>query len=78
VSSPLWFRSSLSLVRTINRRGVCVAGDALHPMMPELGQAGCAALEDDVVLACCLSDALGQRQGRDKVRCMEEIRMRKR
>jgi hypothetical protein len=38
VSSPL------SLVRgTISRRGVCVAGDSLHPTTPELGQGGCAA-----------------------------------
>ncbi|XP_025794154.1 monooxygenase 2-like isoform X2 [Panicum hallii] len=58
VSSPLRFRSPLALVRgSISRGGVCVAGDALHPMTPELGQGGCAALEDGVVLAQCLGDA---------------------
>ncbi|RLN39949.1 FAD-dependent urate hydroxylase-like [Panicum miliaceum] len=58
VSSPLRFRSPLALVRgSISRGGVCVAGDALHPMTPELGQGGCAALEDGVVLARCLGDA---------------------
>ncbi|VAH87594.1 unnamed protein product [Triticum turgidum subsp. durum] len=47
VSSPLRFRSPLALVRgSICRGGVCVAGDAFHPMTPELGQGGCAALED--------------------------------
>lgn len=57
-SSPLRFRSPLALVRgSISRGGVCVAGDALHPMTPELGQGGCAALEDGVVLARCLGDA---------------------
>ncbi|VAI08981.1 unnamed protein product [Triticum turgidum subsp. durum] len=58
VSSPLRFRSPLALVRgSISRRGVCVAGDAFHPMTPELGQGGCAALEDGVVLARCLGEA---------------------
>uniref|UniRef100_A0A453ISK5 FAD-binding domain-containing protein n=1 Tax=Aegilops tauschii subsp. strangulata TaxID=200361 RepID=A0A453ISK5_AEGTS len=60
VSSPLRFRSPLALVRgSICRGGVCVAGDAFHPMTPELGQGGCAALEDGVVLARCLGEALG-------------------
>ncbi|CAN6285625.1 unnamed protein product [Urochloa humidicola] len=59
VSSPLRFRSPLALLRrgSITRGGVCVAGDALHPMTPELGQGGCAALEDGVVLARCLGEA---------------------
>lgn len=57
-SSPLRFRSPLALLRgSISRGGVCVAGDALHPMTPELGQGGCAALEDGVVLARCLGEA---------------------
>ena len=51
VSSPLRFRSPLALVRgSISRGGVCVAGDALHPMTPEIGQGGCAAHEDGVIL----------------------------
>ncbi|KAM0892270.1 hypothetical protein ACQ4PT_025856 [Festuca glaucescens] len=58
VSSPLRFRSPLALVRgSISRGNVCVAGDAFHPMTPELGQGGCAALEDGVVLARCLGEA---------------------
>lgn len=31
--------------------GITLAGDALHPMTPNLGQGGCTALEDAVVLA---------------------------
>ncbi|XP_044361597.1 monooxygenase 2-like [Triticum aestivum] len=55
---PLRFRSPLALVQgSICRGGVCVAGDAFHPMTPELGQGGCAALEDGVVLARCLGEA---------------------
>lgn len=59
LAAPLRFRSPLSLATaTIARGNVCVAGDALHPMTPDLGQGGCSALEDGVVLARCLGDAL--------------------
>ncbi|CAD6209623.1 unnamed protein product [Miscanthus lutarioriparius] len=66
-SSPLRFRSPLALVRgSISRGGVCVAGDALHPMTPELGQGGCAALEDGVVLARCLGEAFSHGHGHEQ------------
>ncbi|GLT42966.1 hypothetical protein SLA2020_169430 [Shorea laevis] len=39
---------------------VCVAGDALHAMTPEIGQGGCSALEDSVVLARCVAEALSK------------------
>ena len=42
----------------IVKGNVCVAGDALHPMTPDLGQGGCSALEDGVVLARCIAEAL--------------------
>jgi 2-polyprenyl-6-methoxyphenol hydroxylase-like FAD-dependent oxidoreductase len=59
LAAPLRFRSPLSLATASFARGnVCVAGDALHPMTPDLGQGGCSALEDGVVLARCLGDAL--------------------
>uniref|UniRef100_A0A0E0NPU5 FAD-binding domain-containing protein n=1 Tax=Oryza rufipogon TaxID=4529 RepID=A0A0E0NPU5_ORYRU len=59
VASPLRFRAPLSLLlASISKGNACVAGDALHPMTPDLGQGGCAALEDGVVLARCLGDAL--------------------
>ncbi|KAI5071121.1 hypothetical protein GOP47_0013372 [Adiantum capillus-veneris] len=38
--------------------GVTLAGDAMHPMTPNLGQGGCCALEDAVILARALSKAL--------------------
>ncbi|KAM0949829.1 putative FAD-binding domain, FAD/NAD(P)-binding domain superfamily [Dioscorea sansibarensis] len=59
VSSPLRFRWPLELLwGNICKRNVTVAGDALHPMTPDLGQGGCSALEDGVVLARCLAEAL--------------------
>ncbi|CAN6335957.1 unnamed protein product [Urochloa humidicola] len=63
VSSPL------ALLRrgSITRGGVCVAGDALHPMTPELGQGGCSALEDGVVLARCLGEAFAA-AGHEEIR----------
>ncbi|GJN09053.1 hypothetical protein PR202_ga27022 [Eleusine coracana subsp. coracana] len=69
---PLRFRSPLSLVTAYICKGnVCVTGDALHPMTPDLAQGGCSALEDAVVLARCLGKAIlleesGRRGGTEK------------
>ncbi|XP_077235102.1 FAD/NAD(P)-binding oxidoreductase family protein [Tasmannia lanceolata] len=38
--------------------GVVLVGDAWHPMTPNLGQGACCALEDAIVLARKLADAL--------------------
>lgn len=46
------------LVGDIVRNNVCVVGDALHPMTPDIGQGACSALEDSVVLARRLGEAL--------------------
>ncbi|GFZ10478.1 FAD/NAD(P)-binding oxidoreductase family protein [Actinidia rufa] len=45
------------LLGNIAKDNVCVAGDALHPMTPDIGQGGCSAIEDGVVLARCLGEA---------------------
>jgi 2-polyprenyl-6-methoxyphenol hydroxylase-like FAD-dependent oxidoreductase len=59
LAAPLRFRSPLSLVTaSISKGNTCVAGDALHPMTPDLGQGGCSALEDGVTLARCLGEAI--------------------
>ncbi|KAG2554691.1 monooxygenase 2-like isoform X3 [Panicum virgatum] len=75
---PLRFRPPLSLLTgSISKGSVCVAGDALHPMTPDLGQGGCAALEDSVVLARCLGKAVlgdGARSGTESQRIEEGLR----
>ncbi|KAF2302093.1 hypothetical protein GH714_032625 [Hevea brasiliensis] len=59
VSSPLRFRHPWELIwGNMSKGNVCVAGDALHPMTPDIGQGGCAALEDGVVLGRRLAEAL--------------------
>ncbi|PKA60401.1 Zeaxanthin epoxidase, chloroplastic [Apostasia shenzhenica] len=57
IPAPLKFRMPLHLLRwNICKDNVCVTGDALHPMTPDLGQGGCSALEDAVVLVRCLAE----------------------
>nr|XP_023880731.1 monooxygenase 3-like [Quercus suber] len=66
ISSPLRYRHPWELLwGNINKDNVCVAGDALHPMTPDIGQGGCAALEDGVVLARCLAGALLKKQSEE-------------
>ncbi|KAG6525401.1 monooxygenase 2-like [Zingiber officinale] len=58
-SASLRYRSPLNLLSGNMCKGnTCVTGDAFHPMTPDLGQGGCLALEDGVVLARCLAEAL--------------------
>ncbi|KAK3009216.1 hypothetical protein RJ639_013259 [Escallonia herrerae] len=67
IGSPLRFRHPWDLLfGHISKGNVCVAGDALHPMTPDIGQGGCAALEDGVVLARCLGRALMKKLSGEK------------
>ncbi|KAI6701026.1 hypothetical protein NL676_015350 [Syzygium grande] len=64
VLSPLRFRPPREiLLGNISKTNGCIAGDAFDPMTPDIGQGGCAALEDGVVLARCLGAALREKQG---------------
>ncbi|XP_030450755.1 monooxygenase 2-like [Syzygium oleosum] len=61
--SPLRFRHPWEILwGSISKSNVCVAGDAFHPMTPDIAQGGCAALEDGVILARCLGEAMRERQ----------------
>lgn len=62
VSSPLRFRKPWEmLLGNICQGCVSVAGDALHPMTPDLGQGACSSLEDGVVLARCIGEAFSNK-----------------
>jgi len=63
--APLRYRHPWELMLgNISRGNVCVGGDAFHPMTPDLGQGGCCALEDGVVLARCLAEAFSKEPGK--------------
>ncbi|KAH7518394.1 hypothetical protein FEM48_Zijuj09G0167000 [Ziziphus jujuba var. spinosa] len=75
LSSPLRYRHPWELLwGNISKGNVCVAGDALHPMTPDLGQGGCSALEDGVVLARCLGEALSEIKQKSGIEPEEEYK----
>lgn len=45
------------LIRDFSKSSVCLVGDALHPMTPDLGQGGSSALEDSSMLARCIGES---------------------
>ncbi|EEF32315.1 monooxygenase 2 isoform X1 [Ricinus communis] len=56
--APLMLRNPLDMIfGNVNKRNVTVAGDAMHPMTSDLGQGGCLALEDAVVLGRHISNS---------------------
>ncbi|KAK1262877.1 hypothetical protein QJS04_geneDACA022757 [Acorus gramineus] len=65
--APLMFRCPWDLLIGRTWRGcVTVAGDAMHPMTPDLGQGGCTALEDAVVLARNIASSRSSSDGFEK------------
>ncbi|GAB2300856.1 hypothetical protein Dimus_034891 [Dionaea muscipula] len=61
IRSPLvdrWLWPGISPPPAPRGSNIVLAGDAWHPMTPNLGQGGCCALEDAVVLAKKLSVAM--------------------
>ncbi|XP_020213403.1 monooxygenase 2 [Cajanus cajan] len=62
LTSPLRYRHQWELMLgNISKDNVCVVGDAFHPMAPDLGQGGCCALEDGIVLARFLAEAFNKK-----------------
>ncbi|XP_059287540.1 monooxygenase 2-like [Lycium ferocissimum] len=62
--AKLKLRSPWDILKRDNivKNNTCLVGDALHPMTPDIGQGGCSALEDSVVLARCISEAIFARK----------------
>jgi len=51
-------------IMTWSKGHVTLLGDSAHAMQPNLGQGGCMAIEDAYTLACELSDAMENAEGR--------------
>ncbi|GLJ23952.1 hypothetical protein SUGI_0455370 [Cryptomeria japonica] len=60
------------LLGQLSKGNVCVVGDAMHPMTPDLGQGGGATLEDAVVLGRCLGKAMTATDGLENDKRIEE------
>ncbi|KAL9265211.1 Monooxygenase 3-like protein [Drosera capensis] len=74
ICSPLRNRASWEILfGNVSKDNVCVTGDAFHPMTPDLGQGACSALEDAVVLARCLAEALSEKSVPDSKHTEEEV-----
>ncbi|CAN1342318.1 Monooxygenase 3 [Linum perenne] len=75
--APLRYRYPLDFLwKKLTKDNICVAGDALHPMPPDIGQGGCAALEDGVTLGRCLAEALhGGNTGMEEAEYRRQIQL---
>ncbi|KDP35311.1 hypothetical protein JCGZ_09470 [Jatropha curcas] len=63
--APLTLRKPWDvLFGKLSKGNVTVAGDAMHPMTPDLAQGGCAALEDAVVLGRLIGNSFIKNNGR--------------
>ena len=58
IRNPVFDRSP---VRKWGAGSLTLLGDAIHPLTPNLGQGGCLAIEDAVVLARCLEKYVDKR-----------------
>ncbi|KAF5751817.1 zeaxanthin epoxidase chloroplastic-like [Tripterygium wilfordii] len=64
--APLMFRYPWDIVfGNLSKGNVTVAGDAMHPMTPDLGQGGCAALEDAVLFGRYIGESFIKNQKLD-------------
>ncbi|XP_062114765.1 monooxygenase 2-like [Humulus lupulus] len=72
--APLMFRYPWNVAfGNLSKQNITVAGDAMHPMTPDLGQGGCAALEDAVVLGRHIATSILQNGGLDHAKMVETL-----
>ncbi|CAI0442205.1 unnamed protein product [Linum tenue] len=72
--APLMMRNPWNIiVGNVSSGNVTVVGDAFHPMTPDLGQGGCCALEDAVVLGRHIGNSLIANGGGKKSLPAEEM-----
>ncbi|KDP35312.1 hypothetical protein JCGZ_09471 [Jatropha curcas] len=63
--APLILRQPWNVIfGNLSKGNITVAGDAMHPMTPDLGQGGCSALEDAVVLGRHIGESCIRNNGR--------------
>lgn len=64
ICTPVKYRRPFDVLwkDKISKDNVCIAGDALHPMTPDIAQGACAALEDGVILARYLSEVFSSQK----------------
>jgi zeaxanthin epoxidase len=56
-----------SVLKSWSKGGVTMLGDAVHPMMPNLGQGGCQAIEDAYTLTNLLCEITDKSQIKDQL-----------
>ncbi|KAF6163677.1 hypothetical protein GIB67_036137 [Kingdonia uniflora] len=62
--APLWLRVPWNIILgKLSNGNITVAGDAMHPMTPDLGQGGGSALEDAVVLGRHIGKSFHEHRG---------------
>ncbi|KAG6793180.1 hypothetical protein POTOM_002373 [Populus tomentosa] len=62
--APLMFRHPWGIIfGNLSKGNITVAGDAMHPMTPDLGQGGGLALEDAVVLGRHIGNSVVKNEG---------------
>ncbi|MCE2055731.1 hypothetical protein HAX54_043310 [Datura stramonium] len=75
--AKLKLRNPWDILKTDNivKNNTCLVGDALHPMTPDIGQGGCSALEDSVVLARCISEAIFAKRNLEEGQLCKRIKV---
>ncbi|KAL2211171.1 FAD/NAD(P)-binding domain-containing protein [Sarocladium strictum] len=71
----LWKICAREPVDVVHRGGLCVLGDALHPMGPYRGQGGSQSIEDAAVLEVCLTGIQDKGELLRRLEMLRELRV---